>query len=579
MVWAAVGAVVAVVAVVLGVLFGGGELEGPPRLVVLPFENLGAPEDEYFADGMTEEIRSRLGGLSGFLVIARSSAIQYKDTDKSLSQIVDELNVDYLLEGTVRWSKPATGESRVRVSPELIRGSDETQIWAGAFDAELTEVFALQADIAEQVAAGLHVALQPEDTEAIEARPTDNMAAYDVYLRGMDYYERGQVGQNWEAQLLALEVFDSAAALDPEFVSPHVMRAMTHWRLGFTGYDATLRPEMFGEPRSALMRAALDEAERLDPDNLEVHKASAFYYNRIGDAERMEEHASAIIRQRPNDPQGLLWLAYFQTQRGQWDSAEVSMLRASDLDPRSAETAEWVRNIYRFAGRYEDALSYQDRIVAIAADQPGSYTTKAWLHMLTGDTAGARQAIQLGAERVGLVNLVVVAARSGVPTIRIRIFNEFGTVMRGLSQDAFGGDTGSYAIAKASSFHGSPDLARPYFDTLAVWATRSLQAGPERPIYLALRALAYAGSGRKEAAIQEAEHALQRIAELGPRRDVPMFLAEAYVMIDEYDAAVEQLRLALSLAEPGYSWVLRFDPFWDPLRDHPGFQELLAGGN
>jgi serine/threonine-protein kinase len=452
-VWAAVGAVVAIVAVVLGVLVSGGEPEGPPKLAVLPFENLGAPEDEYFADGITDEITSRLSLLSGLNVIARASAIQYRDTEKSIRQILDELNVDYLLAGTVRWSKRADGEGRVRVSPQLIRGSDEMQVWAEPFEAELTEVFALQADIAEQVSAGLHVALQPEETEAIEARPTENLAAYDLYLRGRDYYERGRIGLNWEAQLLALEMFDSAATLDPDFTLAHAWCANAHLTLRGSGYDVTLEPEMFGAPRLALAKAAIDEAERLDPEHVEVHKALARYYDRTGDSAQWNEHIAAVVRQQPNDPEVLLWSADLQMERGEWDSGYVSLRKAGELDPRSPRTTDDISRRFTYAGRYEDALFYSARWISLAADQPQPYVRKAWLHMLAGDTTAAEEALQLGIERVGLVNVLLEAAR-GTATVRIfRIFKEYGEVMRGLSQDAFGTDTLDYLLAKANSYH------------------------------------------------------------------------------------------------------------------------------
>src|SRR5256886_11871660 len=159
-------------------------------LVVLPFENLGRPEDDYFADGMTEEVTARLAGLHGLGVIGRTSAIQYKKTTKTIPQIGQELGVDYILEGTVRWEKPPQGPSRVRVTPQLIRVSDASHVSANVDDAALADVFDVQSSIATQVAETLDVTLLAPERQALGVRPTANLEAYDSYLRGEDYDAR-----------------------------------------------------------------------------------------------------------------------------------------------------------------------------------------------------------------------------------------------------------------------------------------------------------------------------------------------------------------------------------------------------
>jgi TolB-like protein len=174
------------------VLFGwlrshGGEgtgAAGVQRVAVLPFENLGRPEDEYFAEGVTDAIRGKLTTLQGLPVTARSSSGQYKKTTKSPQQIGRELGVEYLLTGTVRWEKAPGGQSRVQVSPELIRASNAAAKWQQPFAAALTDVFQVQADVAGQVAQALDVALGTAQRQTLAERPTGNLAAYDAFLRG-----------------------------------------------------------------------------------------------------------------------------------------------------------------------------------------------------------------------------------------------------------------------------------------------------------------------------------------------------------------------------------------------------------
>ncbi|MFQ5640257.1 MAG: protein kinase, partial [bacterium] len=166
--------------------FAPGETEPTSErkmLAVLPFENLGPPEQEYFSDGITEEIISRLAGIRALGVISRTSITQYKQTDKTLQQIGEELGVGYVLEGTVRWDHSPDGPGRVRVTPQLIRVSDDTHLWSDRYNAVLTDIFQVQSDIAERVSEVMNVAVLASERRSLESIPTDNLEAYDAYLR------------------------------------------------------------------------------------------------------------------------------------------------------------------------------------------------------------------------------------------------------------------------------------------------------------------------------------------------------------------------------------------------------------
>ena len=188
---------------------------GPKRLAVLPFENLGRPEDGYFADGVTDEVRGKLAALPGLEVIARTSSVQYKETTKSPQQIGRELGVDYLLTGTVRWEKDAGGPSRVRVSPELVQVSTASTKWQAPFEAPLTDVFRVQADVAARVAEALGVALGAGERERLAERPTENLAAYDAFLKGEE--ATGGLALDLAAYRRAIDYYERAVALDSNF--------------------------------------------------------------------------------------------------------------------------------------------------------------------------------------------------------------------------------------------------------------------------------------------------------------------------------------------------------------------------
>src|SRR5262249_11108833 len=217
----------ALVMLALGFTIGGGTLfawrfthpsadnDGPRRLAVLPFENLGDPADAYFADGITDELRASLATVPGLEVVASRSSNQYRRSTKALSEIARELGADYLLVGTIRWQRAGGEPSRVRVSPELIKvgpGSVPTTTWAQPFDAALTDVFQVQVDIAARVIQSLPGAW----TEAARAppnRPTMNTDAYDYYLRGNEYYARETMA---DVQL-SIQLYRRALAFDSAF--------------------------------------------------------------------------------------------------------------------------------------------------------------------------------------------------------------------------------------------------------------------------------------------------------------------------------------------------------------------------
>ncbi|MEJ2722590.1 MAG: protein kinase, partial [bacterium] len=199
---------------------------GKRMLVVLPFENLGPPDVEYFTDGITEEITSRLAALTGLGVISRTSAFQYKGAHKSIKQIGEELNVDYVLEGTVRWDSPNEGGSRVRVTPQLIRVTDDTHLWSARYDRVLEDIFAVQSEIAAHVIEELNVTLLEPEREGLAARPTDNMEAYQAYLRGRDYI--GRAGYSRRIWRLAIEMFERAVELDSNFALAYADLANAH---------------------------------------------------------------------------------------------------------------------------------------------------------------------------------------------------------------------------------------------------------------------------------------------------------------------------------------------------------------
>lgn len=259
-------------------------------LVVLPFVNLGSPVDQYFADGITEEITARLASITGLGVIARTSALRYRDTDKTVQEIGEELGVEYILEGTVRWENIPEGQSRVRVTPQLVRVADATHVWAEIYEEPLASVFDVQSEIAEKVAEALDVTLVEPERRALKVEPTRNLEAYNYYLRGNEYLQSSRTRAGAQE---ALAMFEKAVELDPDFELARRKLAEVHaglywgsFRMLFSireqDYEETLDrlyPESFGSDTGSyfLAKAILYEHAQ-EGANAHVYFDSAFAY-------------------------------------------------------------------------------------------------------------------------------------------------------------------------------------------------------------------------------------------------------------------------------------------------------------
>ena len=231
-----------------------------PRIVVLPFQNLGRADDEYFAVGLSEEIAARLSNVTGIGVISRNSAHLYASSQKPTRQIAEELSVDYILQGTVMWARDgSTAGGRVRVVPQLIRAGDDRQLWSGHYDRRADELFDVQSEIATTVSAALNLTLSPSSAGTAGERPTRSLDACEAYLRGVALDSAPDRGTSYEETEVIVRMFERAVALDPQFALAHARLAYAHANMYRFGSDRT-------EQRLAAAKAAIDRAQALQPD-------------------------------------------------------------------------------------------------------------------------------------------------------------------------------------------------------------------------------------------------------------------------------------------------------------------------
>ncbi len=584
--WPAIAvAVLVLLAVATAVLYFGRNRPGPAsrekRLVILPFENLGPPEDEYFADGITDEITARLANLAQLEVIGRASAVGYKKTGKDVRQIGQELGVDYILSGTIRWQRQAGGTNKVRVTPALVRASDGGQVWVAVYDEEISEVFAVQSQIAKRVAEALNIALVEPAQKALEAKPTSNPEAYDYYLRGQDYYNRGSGNRN--NLMISIEMFERAVELDPGFVHAYVGltrgHAMTYWY----HFDHT-------PARVAKAKEAVDRAVQLGPDLPETHFALGiyYYYCHLEYAKALEQLSLARQKQ-PKNGEILETIGYIKRRQGKMDETAAVLTDALEMNPRSLEITYNLADTYYLLRKYVEAENMYRRGISFNPDYVrlylGSSGGMANLYFSwRGDTVKDRELLEevsrkpLSPEDQNFFNYfsAIVSLYDG----------NFGQALRYISlMSAEGMDNQFYFVSKSrlcGQVHGlmnDHDKEREYYKSEKSDLEKRIKGSPDDPRFHSALGIACAGLGLKEQAVQEAVLGTQLLPvskEFWRGTFRVKELAQVYVMVGEYDKALDQIEYLLSIPGELSVPLLKLDPVWAPLRSLPRFQRLSA---
>lgn len=343
-------------------------------LAVLPFQNLGSPDDEYFASGVNEEILTDLAQVPGLGVISRTSTMKYKDHTKSIKEIADELGVDYVLEASIQWDKSGPN-SRVRLHPQLIRAKDDVHVWAGKFDAVLDDIFKVQSSIAAQVAENLSLALLPgkEDVEA--DRPTENAKAYELYLQARGYASSDM--QDRRGMQKAKELFEQAIRLDSGFALAHAGLSKTMSQMNFA----------LGDPEYA--RRAKAEAEKaleLSPNLPQGLIALGQYYNLSEQQyDKALESFSRVEFTGVDESEVLRQMGIVRMRQGDWTTALQNFEEAFKHDPLSAESVRLLVLINSMMRRTDDVVLYMDRLISINPKDPMPYGLKALIYLTDRD--------------------------------------------------------------------------------------------------------------------------------------------------------------------------------------------------
>lgn len=557
-------------------------LNAPPDkgIAVLPFENLSPdPNNVYFAEGIEEEILTRLVRIAGLKVISRTSTQRYQSGPRNLREIARQLGVGNILEGSVQ--KVA---DQVRVNVKLIHAQTDSHLWAESYDRRLTDIFVIESEIAKRIAESLQAKLSGREQQALAVKPTNNPEAYDAYLRGLAFEVRSRfslvsIDLVWKA----VGFYERAVQLDPNFALAWARLSRADALLYFNGEDTT------PATRREAAKRALENAQNLQPESPETLLALGYYQYWVlrdyGPAKTTFERVSKMLPGGSDVPKAL---GYVTRREGHWDKSIAYFQQALILDPRNVELLIDTAATYGMLRQFPAALKLYDRVLEITPNDPDVMAAKAGVYQAQGDLQDAARFLseinwQTPSEDTLAIKIGQLRLErnyeEAIRLLRLRLtqFHFDSERIKGREQvwlaftQRLDGDT---AGAKVSAEQARNTLERLY------------EAQPDNALVAAPLSQAYAAMGQKDLALKTAEHAIMLL----PRTKDPVAgpaLEENLALIQTiFDQKSPALSALTRLLQTPYSIpfftpplvvtkaLLRLDPFWDPLRSDPAFQKL-----
>jgi len=562
---------------VAAVMAWKGGASNPPAttgIAVLPFESLsGDKEDAIFADGVQDDILTKLASIRDLRVISHTSVMKYRGK-RNPREIGKALGVSHILEGTV---SRGHGSTRFHLKAQLIDAGTGALVWSEEFDRDLNDLFAIQSELARKVAQQLRAKISTAEKLAVEQPPTTDLIAFDLYNRAKNLLEL-RLSSGVKANLQeAVDLLNQAVALDLSFFQAYCQLAYAHEQLYFLGFDHT-------PTRLALAEAAVERAFHLRPNAGETHFANArnLYRGHLDYSGALAE--LDVARQTlPNDARIFRMMGYIQRRQGRWQESTQNLERSGNLDPRNTETLQQIALSYGVLRRYTEEKSVLDRALAI---DPNDVSTKVALAAVQfhwkADTRSLHQTIDsLGAAKAGALSSAadeglscalaerdVAAAKNVLNTIGDTPLTDYSVH---LDRPIIEG-----VIARMTR---NDDDARALFAAARVQQEKTVQAEPNYGPALCVLGLIDAGLGRKEEALREGRRAVELVpiekdALVGPT--MIKYLAMIAAWTGDKDLACEQLAIAIRPPSTISYGQLKLLPFWDPLRGDPRFEKIVA---
>lgn len=545
-------------------------------IAVLPFENLSSDkENAYFAEGVQDEILTRLSKIGNLKVISRTSTQHYQSAPKNLRDIAKQLGVAHILEGSVQKSADT-----VRVNVQLINAASDSHLWSDTFDRKLTDIFSVESDVAKTIADQLRAKLTGDEQQIIAAKPTGNPQAYDSYLRGLAYTLKTAFTP--ENSLGAQKYVKEAVRLDPNF-------ALGWALLSYVDASGYLTQSL--QPTVALRDEAREAAEtalKLQPNLGEGLLATGFYhYACLKDYDTASKYLEQAERVLPHSSRVLQGLAYVERRRGNWDKSELYFQQAEKVDPRNVNLLSQHARSYVCLRRFPEALAKLEQILNITPDDVDTIVLKARIAQAQGELERAAALLAPLRVGVGYVNALETQVYQAILESRP------GPVIAQLKEILAEPDQtlGFYAgelrfwLGWAEEVAGDTKAAHDSWGQARTELELFLKEQPENLVLIGDLALTNVALGDDNAALALTERAVEMIpiekdALTGPR---PLeILARVTARVGDVDRSISALEKLLSIpyqaplaANPPLTpGLLQLDPMFEPLRKDPRFQKL-----
>jgi TolB-like protein len=572
-----IGALVSVALFFLG--YRAGNKSASPdnnkSIAVLPFQSLSEDKnDAYFADGVQDQILTNLAKVSDLKVISHTSVRQYKTgAERNLREIGRQLGVAYIVEGSVQRAR-----DRLRINATLIDARTDAHIWAETYDRTAADLFAIQSDLAQSIVTQLKAKLSPKQKAEIEERPTEDLAAFELYLQAKAIIDSYINATDVRAALLqALKSLDEATKRDPNFVSAYCYAARANDLLYFFDLDPT--PQ-----RVSLADAAVKSALRLRPDSAEAHFAFADYLFRCQrDYNRAQEELAIARPGLPNNTPFLILSGYINRRRNHFAEAERDFSTAFALDPRNPNAYNLLGDTYVLQRRFPEAVRVSDNVLAAGEQVPIVRFRRAlnWLWG-TGDTMPLREI---------LAKFPDMEFAGGQTPTRVWMamldsnYAEAERVLAASPLKSFQDIDFSFYYPKAwfeamiARAKGDSEGAIAAFRECRAILEQRLVVKPEHARTIAVLAQVDAGLGQKDLAVREAQHAIDLMPISKDIYDGALVLeglAQVYTWSGERDRAIELVQTLISMPSYINYGRLKLHPLWSPLRGDPRFEKIVA---
>jgi Serine/threonine protein kinase len=544
----------------------------PPTdgVAVLPFENLsGDPDNAYFAEGIQDEILTRLAKIAELKVISRTSTQRYQSKPRNLREIARQLGVAHVLEGSVQ-----KAADQVRVNVQLINAQTDSHLWADTYDLKLTDIFGVESEIAKRIAESLQAKLTGREEQALAVKPTKNPEAYDAYLRGLAFEARGRPPiQSREPAREAISFYERAVELDPTFA---IAWARLSRVVAFLYFN--------NEAPAEAAKRALENAQKLEPNSPETLLALGYYqYHVLRDYGPAKTTFSRVSKMLPGSSEVPLALARVARREGHWDQSIAYYEQALALDPRNMELLGDAAETYAILRQFPAALKLYDRVLDITPNNPDVMAEKARIYHAQGNLQEAARCLSEINERSPSSDAFVTKIA------QLQLERNYGEAVRLLQTrlaqfhfpSEFEKGRAQEWIAETQFLAGDMAGAKVSAEQARNTLDQVLRDQPENWDVAVRLSKAYALMGEKDLALKTAERAIALLPRAkdgvtGPSLEENLALIQT--MVGESSRAIstlaQLLHMSYGLGPPITPALLRLDPFWDPLRKDPSFQKL-----